>query len=229
MRRLAFHRGFTLIELLVVISIIALLVAILLPALKAAREAARVSVCLSNLRQIGIGYHMYANDFDGYTWTADAASGNSLLRKDDKWNTHGKLLELNYLTSPDVFGCPSATPGIDSSRQYVHHSIAEEPGYWGSDYFGRISNLFYGPLRLGHDENLGIEADHPRADPYAGKRPYHETIFNVLYFGGDAKSLRVSDTPSATTADIATIPEGEAPLALNSSALRTWFKNYVDR
>ena len=55
-------RGFTLIELLVVIAIIALLVSILLPSLKSARDLARSSVCLSNLRSMGMAMHNYAQD-----------------------------------------------------------------------------------------------------------------------------------------------------------------------
>lgn len=59
-------RAFTLIELLVVIAIVALLIGILLPVLGSARESARLTVCLSNLRQIGTAAHTYANDHDEY-------------------------------------------------------------------------------------------------------------------------------------------------------------------
>src|ERR1700753_1584948 len=57
------HRGFTLIELLVVIAIIALLAAILFPVFAQAREKARQTSCLSNGRQIGLGFLMFVQDY----------------------------------------------------------------------------------------------------------------------------------------------------------------------
>jgi len=56
------RRGFTLIELLVVISVIRLLIALLLPALSKARETSRRIICLSNLRQMGIGSAVYQSE-----------------------------------------------------------------------------------------------------------------------------------------------------------------------
>src|SRR5512147_2062826 len=55
-------KGFTLIELLVVIAVIAILMAILMPALNRAREQGKRAACLSNLKQLGLAWNLYADD-----------------------------------------------------------------------------------------------------------------------------------------------------------------------
>lgn len=64
--------GFTLIEILVVIAILAILAAILFPVFARSREQARKATCLSNLKQIGLAFRLYTQDYDGgYPNTGD--------------------------------------------------------------------------------------------------------------------------------------------------------------
>ena len=58
------RRGFTLIELLVVIAIIAILAAILFPVFAQARAKARQAACMANLKQLGLAFEMYCQDYD---------------------------------------------------------------------------------------------------------------------------------------------------------------------
>ncbi|MEO1236370.1 MAG: DUF1559 domain-containing protein [Planctomycetota bacterium] len=124
--------AFTLIELLVVISIIALLIGLLLPALSAARESARAAACSSNLRQIGIAWSSYANEYKGLLPPSFVDTTNNL-----KSTTNGADWSLiltgiidadgNFgfddLDRSDVFQCPSAAlnPDARTTLTYTAH------------------------------------------------------------------------------------------------------------
>ena len=96
------QRGFTLIELLVVIAIIAILAAILFPVFAKVREKARQTTCTSNLKQLGLAYAQYTQDYDEYYPIAPALVG---------WA--GELYP--YVKSASVGGgayfCPDDTSG----------------------------------------------------------------------------------------------------------------------
>ncbi len=154
------HCGFTLIELLVVISIIALLVGILLPALGAARATARSAVCLSNMRQTGTMYFMYANDNDdtmptAYEMALDSdgkTRGPNIL--DNWWDLRpGKLIQENppkfngnrftdalrmlypygFLAKNPQFLCPDIDYGGDVTPEIAEKMI---------DWMGRYPYLY---------------------------------------------------------------------------------------
>src|SRR5437868_4646213 len=73
-------RGFTLVELLVVVAIIAILASLLLPALSRAKASAQLTVCRSNLHQIGIALHVYVNESTFFPVAADDANGTWITK-----------------------------------------------------------------------------------------------------------------------------------------------------
>jgi type II secretory pathway pseudopilin PulG len=95
--------AFTLIEVAVVAAVIAILAALLLPALAKAKERGRATACLSNLRQIGVGLQLYAQDHENrlpFMYDAPVPT-NSITNL-----TVEKVL-APYVGSTNVFRCPS--------------------------------------------------------------------------------------------------------------------------
>lgn len=103
-------RAFTLIELLVVISIIALLLAILMPSLRKARAQAGKVKCLSQLRQLTIGCHLYATDYNNKMPPSSASSvalGTTKIYMGGYSNL-GFLYREGYIKELKAYFCPNA-------------------------------------------------------------------------------------------------------------------------
>lgn len=105
------RKGFTLIELLIVIAIIAILASILFPVFARVRENARRTSCASNLKQIGLAFFQYAQDYDETYPKAFAYNSNTFTSTNSGcWDTEiQKYMAANvsYIKRAAIFQCPS--------------------------------------------------------------------------------------------------------------------------
>lgn len=165
------RKSFTLIELLIVIAIIAILAAMLLPALSKAREAGRKSICINNLKQLGVMTANYQTDSDGYfpPATATFLGLGTQGASHSHWQRNGYHF-MTYLdprspqvlspgpTAPsvishaknkklDIFQCPS-----DNCLTYDEWAIIFKSGSYGVN--GYLSNIDNGRGKIRSDRNI---------------------------------------------------------------------------
>ncbi len=108
-------KSFTLIELLVVVAIIAVLVALLLPALAQVRNQAKNTLCMSNLRQVGLGMLNYAQNNNGET-PPDHGRGVGRFYHYQTWSPNWLWMYswmdfiFPYVNDGKVFACAAKGP-----------------------------------------------------------------------------------------------------------------------
>ncbi|MBX3746049.1 MAG: type II secretion system protein [Verrucomicrobiae bacterium] len=123
--------AFTLVELMVVVAIVLVLFGLTLPAIQSAQQRAGGIACLNNLKQLQVGWQLYADDHsgslalnwsnnEGGTWRSTKNSWcgpSSAPRDQDEKNLQEGVL-YSYCSTPQIFVCPSDnSPVLDSGKR----------------------------------------------------------------------------------------------------------------
>jgi prepilin-type N-terminal cleavage/methylation domain-containing protein len=215
------QRGFTLIELLVVIAIIAILAAMLLPALARAKESSKRASCLSNLRQIGIGCFMYANDSKDIL-APDAYNTGWNLQNPFEMATNlvtmASTMGLNTNTAkansvaPNMWTCPNR-PGLP---------FPSAPAVWalGYQYFGGVTNWYIkGRIFENAPSPVKLSTARPRWMLAADLVLWFDTTSAAMAWGDPlaANGSGTSHLPAHTQGGSARLPAGGNELFADGS------------
>ncbi len=200
-------RGFTLVELLVVIGIIAILIAMLLPALNKAREQAKNVQCMSNLRQFGQAWAIYATTYHGWLPPQkDYALGPTWYAFMDD----SRILPLgDRLAEKGVWICPTGRP-------LAYRESSSVNNWWGFTLYGmntKVADYFrqtavHNPAsKMWMGDCLGWQISYAYWDPPASEvtHPFVPGFWhngnkraNFLFFDGHVASLSKGDVPTAS-------------------------------